>query len=72
MWFTTGSGAIEIQMTRKQANSAAHSGPCDEDVMALSKEPIFSGRSCESTARGVGRIWRRILWLAAGDITDRI
>lgn len=39
MWASTGSGRIELQMTRAQAESASHSGSCDSDVLALSHEP---------------------------------
>ena len=39
MWFSTSSGCIELKMTMKQAESATHPGPCDDDVMALSKQP---------------------------------
>ncbi len=42
MWWSTGSGRIELQITRAQAQNAAHSGPCDDDVMALSKEPAIA------------------------------
>lgn len=37
MWWTSGSGRIEFQMTLAQARSASHPGPCDDDVMALSQ-----------------------------------
>lgn len=33
---------FEIKMTRKQAASASHPGPCDADVMALSKVPAIA------------------------------
>jgi len=36
MWFSTSSGRIEIEMTMAQAESAAHPGQCDADVLALS------------------------------------
>lgn len=39
MWFSTGSGRIEIQMTLAQAQSASHQGRCDDDVTALMGEP---------------------------------
>jgi|SRR5580704_1534557 hypothetical protein len=39
LWFTSGCGRIEIGMTMDDANSAAHQGQCDEDVLALSKVP---------------------------------
>ena len=37
MWFTSSSGLIEIKMTRDQAMTCAHPGPCDGDVLALSR-----------------------------------
>lgn len=39
LWFTSGSGRIEIGMTLDDAKSGAHQGQCDEDVLALSKVP---------------------------------
>lgn len=39
MYFCTSSGRIDLEMTKEQAESASHSGQCDDDVMALSKEP---------------------------------
>lgn len=41
-WFTTGSGRIELRMTMAQAQSASHPGPCDSDVMELSKVPAIA------------------------------
>jgi hypothetical protein len=38
MYWTTGSGRIELQMTKNEAANCAHSGQCDNDVMALSKQ----------------------------------
>ena len=37
MWYTSGSGRIELQMTLEQARSASHRGQCDADVLALSR-----------------------------------
>lgn len=39
MWFSTGSGLIELQMTLNQARSASHQGQCDSDVLELSRQP---------------------------------
>lgn len=39
MWWSSGSGRIELKMTLAQAQSASHSGSCDEDVQALSQIP---------------------------------
>ena len=39
MWWSTGSGRIELQMTKRMAQSAAHPGPCDADVRELSDHP---------------------------------
>jgi hypothetical protein len=39
MWYTTGSGCIELQMTLAQARSASHPGQCDRDVLDLSRDP---------------------------------
>jgi hypothetical protein len=42
MWFTTGSGRIELKMTMAQARSASHQGQCDADVEELSKVPAIA------------------------------
>lgn len=39
LWYFSGSGRIELQMTWEQAQSVSHSGQCDEDVEELSKVP---------------------------------
>ena len=39
---TSGSGRIELQMTMEQAESASHSGDCDEDTRGLSKVPAIA------------------------------
>lgn len=41
MWYTSGSGRIELQMTKRQAASASHQGQCDCDVLALSQVPAI-------------------------------
>lgn len=42
MWYTSGSGRIELSMTLAQAKSAAHQGQCDADVRELSKVPAIA------------------------------
>jgi hypothetical protein len=42
LWYTSGSGRIELQMTIEQAESASHSGDCDEDTRELSKVPAIA------------------------------
>ena len=39
LWWSTGSGRIELSLTYAQADSCFHSGPCDADVHALSEQP---------------------------------
>lgn len=39
MYFSTGSGRIELNITRREAESGSHMGQCDADVLALSKLP---------------------------------
>ncbi len=41
MYWTTGSGRIELQITKRQAASASHPGPCDAEVLALSQVPAI-------------------------------
>lgn len=89
LWFTSSSGRIELQMTMEQAESASHSGECDEDVRELSKVPAIAEQltkidpvllSAELKEYGAwddeeradhDQNLQRILWLAAGDITEQ-
>jgi hypothetical protein len=42
MWHSSSSGRIELNITKDQAISCAHSGQCDDDVLALSKVPAVA------------------------------
>jgi hypothetical protein len=42
LWFTSGSGRIELQMTMEQAVSASHSGDCEDDTRELSKVSVIA------------------------------
>ena len=46
MWWTTGSGRIELQLTKAQARGASHSGQCDVDVRELSQHPSIERQLC--------------------------
>lgn len=39
MYWTTGSGRIELNITKNDALCCSHPGPCDNDVMQLSDKP---------------------------------
>jgi hypothetical protein len=41
MWWTDGSGKINLKITKAQARACSHPGPCDEDVLELSKVPTI-------------------------------
>ena len=41
MWWTESLGRIELQITRRQAESCSHPGRCDDDVAALRKVPAI-------------------------------
>ena len=41
MIYTTGSGKIEIEITKKQALKGYHSGPCDQDIAELRRIPAI-------------------------------
>ena len=89
LWFTSSSGRIELQMTVEQAESASHSGECDEDVREFAKVPAIADQlakidpallSAELKEYGAwddeeradhDQNLQRILWLAAGDITEQ-
>ena len=88
MWWSDGSGRIELEMTLKQARSASHPGPCDADVTALAKVPKIARQlkkinpeQLRATLKEYGAYeekelanhdenLERILWIAAGDISD--
>jgi len=40
-YWTCGSGYIELAISRPDARSASHSGPCDDDVAELSRKPYI-------------------------------
>ena len=42
MYYTSNSGLIELSITKHQAATCSHSGPCDADVLALSKVPSIA------------------------------
>lgn len=89
LWYTSGSGRIELQMTIEQAESASHSGDCDEDTRDLSKVPAIAEQLAKIDSAVLTaelKEWgawdteeladhsqnlRRILWLAACDITEQ-
>lgn len=41
MWYTSGSGRIEIKLTKKQASIGSHSGQCDTDIKYLRQLPAI-------------------------------
>ena len=41
MWWTESLGRIELQITKAQAHSCSHPGPCDQDVADLRKNPAI-------------------------------
>lgn len=41
MWYSTSSGRIELQITKKQAGIGSHAGECDNDVAYLRTLPTI-------------------------------
>ena len=41
MWWTCGSGTIELDITKAIARRCSHSGPCDFDIMECLKIPYI-------------------------------
>lgn len=41
MFWTTGSGRIELNITKNDASFAGHPGSCDNEVLQLSKKPAI-------------------------------
>ena len=79
---------FEIRMTKKQANSASHSGSCDNDVAELLRVPAIVrqlekipshliaeellqyGAWDDEDVKDTEANKARIIWIAAGDITE--
>lgn len=79
---------FELRLTRAQAASASHPGPCDSDVRALSQVPAVARQLAALDPAAVRAelkeygAWtpeeladheqnlQRVLWLAAGNITE--
>ena len=90
MWYSTGSGRIELRITKAQAACGSHQGQCDDDVMGLSEVPAIArqlrkidpellrmelkefGAWDETELQDHTQNLQRILWIACGDITDRM
>lgn len=88
MWWSTGSGRIELKLTKAQAEACSHPGPCDDDVLALSQCPAIArqlrklkpellvaelseyGAWDEVELQDHAQNLQRVLWIAAGDISD--
>ena len=41
MWYTSGSGRIELQLTKNQALTGSHSGDCEADIEYLRQLPAI-------------------------------
>jgi len=41
MYWSTSSGRIELNITKRQAAGASHPGPCDAEVLELSQAPAI-------------------------------
>jgi hypothetical protein len=46
-WYSSSSGAIEIQMSLEEARSGSHQGQCDDDVATLAKLPHIAAQLAE-------------------------
>jgi hypothetical protein len=42
VWWTTGSGRIELRIRKEDAHTCSHPGPADADVKALSARPYIA------------------------------
>jgi hypothetical protein len=41
MYWTTGSGLIELNITRRQAQKGSHQSSCDQDINELLQDPVI-------------------------------
>lgn len=41
-WWSTSSGRIELQISEDDARDGSHSGPCDDDIRVLAREPYIA------------------------------
>lgn len=86
VWWTVGSGRIELQMTIEQAQAVSHSGDCLNDVRALVRtlnpqlekfDPALIAKELReygawSTAElaNHGDNLERLVWIAGCDISE--
>lgn len=42
IWWSSSSGRIELEITLEQAEGASHQGDCEDDVLALMREPAIA------------------------------
>lgn len=42
MWWSTGSGKIELKITKAQARAGSHQGRCDDDIAWLLKDKTIA------------------------------
>ena len=76
MWWSCGSGRIELQITKAQAASVSHAGRCDSDVEALFTIPAIRRQLNRIDAwddtelADVEANKRRLLWIAGNDIME--
>jgi hypothetical protein len=47
IWWSCGSGHVELRLTKADADSACHPGPCDSDVAALARVPYVANQLAE-------------------------
>lgn len=87
MWFTTGSGRIELNLTKAQALRGSHAGMCDADIRELRRIPAICRQLAKIKPALLAAELReyadwdtfdhednldRLLWIACGDIADNI
>lgn len=90
MYWTTGSGRIELNITKKNASIGSHQGECDNDVKMLMQLPSIKKQLDKIPADLLANelqewgAWDseelanhednkiRLLWIACGDINERI
>ena len=70
MIYTTGSGKIEIEITKKQALKGYHSGSCDQDIAELRQIPAINRQLAKIDASILAEELRHYCAWSDGELQD--
>lgn len=70
MWWSDSHGYIELHITRSQAASCSHPGPCDADVAALRQSPVIRRQLARLDPEKVRKVLREYGAWDDADLAD--